>query len=85
MANVAVVVTEENVKIQRDGTLEGAELEAAVDEDITRFDEYFQRELGNDPLVKSERAVLKTYLWYKCRKGVDCALAQDGSPSGSST
>lgn len=41
-------------------------LEAAVDADIVAFGEYFQRELKNDePLSKSERAIIKTYLWWK--------------------
>lgn len=45
--------------------LVGAELEAAVDEDIVEFDQYFQQVLQNEPLVLSERAILKTYLYWK--------------------
>ena len=45
--------------------LEGADLEAAVDEDIAEFDRYFQQALKNEPLVFSERAILKTYLHWK--------------------
>lgn len=41
------------------------ELEAIVDADITAFDECFQRELSNEPLVRSEIAILKTYLLWK--------------------
>jgi hypothetical protein len=35
-------------------------------------------------LIKSERAVLKTYLWYKCHKAGGCAPVQDELPSDSS-
>lgn len=41
-------------------------LEAAVDKELVAFDEWFQSR-GNDPIVRSERAILKTYLWYKCK------------------
>lgn len=40
-------------------------LEAAVDVDLAAFDQYFQKVLLNDPLSPSEKAVLKTYLWWK--------------------
>lgn len=47
-------------------TLDSQILEATVDTDIAAFSEYFQRVLKNDePLSKSERAILKTYLWWK--------------------
>ena len=39
-------------------------LEQRVDEEIAEFDEYFQKELGNDPLVKGESAIIKTFLHY---------------------
>ncbi len=42
------------------------EQEKTVDEEIAAFDAWFQSK-GNDPLVKSERAILKTYFWYKLR------------------
>jgi hypothetical protein len=45
--------------------LEGTELLAAIDTDIAKFDECFQQELGNEPLVRSELAILKTYLFWK--------------------
>lgn len=48
-----------------EGSEHAAQLEAAVDADIAKFDEYFQRELQNAPLIKSEVAVLKTYLYWK--------------------
>lgn len=45
--------------------LVGADLEQAVDEDIAEFDRYFQGALQNEPLVFSERAIIKTYLHWK--------------------
>jgi len=39
-------------------------LEEIVDKDLARFEEYFCG-LGNSSLVKSERAAIKTYLWWK--------------------
>jgi hypothetical protein len=50
-------------------------LEAAVDEDIQAFEAWFSG-LGNDPLTKGERAILKTYLWRKTRG------ASDGTTTG---
>lgn len=57
--------------------LEGAALEVAVDEDIIAFDQYFQRALQNEPLVLSERAILKTYLYWKTHQ--ETADASDTS------
>lgn len=37
-------------------------LERAVDADLDEFSAFFSKELGNDPLTKAERAVVKTYL-----------------------
>ena len=36
-------------------------LERAVDSSIKEFADYFERELGNDPLTRAERAAIKTY------------------------
>lgn len=45
---------------------DGNTLEQVVDADINAFDAFFQNALKNDvPLVGSERAILKTYLWWK--------------------
>lgn len=44
--------------------LEGQEAE--VDEDIRLFEEWFKKQ-GNDPLVRSEIAILKTYAYFKLR------------------
>lgn len=65
MSAVVVIVTEGD-DVDESHITDSVELEAAVDADITAFDEYFQRELKNDePLSKSERAIVKTYLWWK--------------------
>lgn len=44
-----------------------------VDNDIAKFNEWFIS-LGNDPLVKAERAIIKTYLAWKL------GLAKAGAP-----
>jgi hypothetical protein len=57
------------MKIQVDvGELKGEELESVVDEDIKRFDKFFQEELKNEPMRKDEKAILKTYLWWKANR-----------------
>lgn len=53
-------------------TGESEKLEAAVDEDIKRFEEYFIKKLGNESLVGPERAIIKTYLHFK-------TIGKDGS------
>lgn len=40
-------------------------LETAVDSDIAEFNEWFQAEGKNDPLTPAEKAIIKTYLWWK--------------------
>lgn len=52
------------IQIHSDGPDET--LEKDVEEDIKDFDEWFQT-LGNDPLVRGEVAILKTYLWRKIK------------------
>jgi hypothetical protein len=49
------------------GGLSAGDIEQLVDADIDAFDEHFQG-LGNEPLVKAERAIVKTYLAYKLFK-----------------
>lgn len=51
-----------------------AELAEMIDEDIERFDKYFQG-LGNDPLIRFEKAVLKTYLFHKLHGEPDAEKA----------
>ena len=41
-------------------------LEREVDGDLEAFDEWF-RSLGNDPMMRSERAILKTFLFFKLK------------------
>jgi hypothetical protein len=41
-----------------------AETEKIVDEDINEFNEFF-RSLGNDSIVRGEKAIIKTYLAWK--------------------
>lgn len=61
------------------GTVEeGKTLESAVEEDIRSFETWF-RDKGNDPLVRSEIAILKTYLWWKTHSEGD----QDNGPETS--
>lgn len=44
--------------------------EEIVDEEIEKFNTWF-RSLGNDPLVRSEIAAVKTFIWYKLFAGKD--------------
>lgn len=64
MAEVLVVVTKGDEVSEE--LADGPEIEPIIDADLTAFDEYFQKGLGNGPLVESERAILKTYLYWKC-------------------
>jgi hypothetical protein len=52
--------------VKVDTELNGESLESAVEKDIRRFEAWFQTQ-GNDPLVRSEVAILKTYLFFKTR------------------
>ena len=61
-----IVVYVEDEAHRAFSTTEGAFMSAVADADIGAFDEYFQRVLKNDePLSKSEKAILKTYIWWK--------------------
>lgn len=42
-----------------------SEYERVVNEEIDGFEEFFSKKLGNDPLVKGERAIIKTFLAWK--------------------
>ena len=48
--------------------LETTTVEQQVDLDIDAFDQWFQA-LGNDPLSRPERAIVKTYCAYKLGLG----------------
>ena len=63
---------------EHESDLTGSELEEAVDVDIKGFDVYFQS-LGNDPLNGPEKAIVKTYLWYKLHRE-DPHVANPDSP-----
>lgn len=43
-------------------------LEAEVDRELDAFNEWFQAQ-GNGPIVRPEKAILKTFLWYKLKAG----------------
>lgn len=65
------------------GATTGAEMEAAVDEDLMAYNEFFQKHLGNQPLSGFEVAALKTWLAWKLRveaKDVPGAAATSASP-----
>lgn len=47
------------------GGLTSEGVETLVNADIESFDRYFQGELKNEPLSPAERAIIKTYLYYK--------------------
>lgn len=47
-------------------------LEPIVDADIAEFDKYFQS-IGNEPVVRSEKAIIKTYLHWKLKGARDAA------------
>jgi hypothetical protein len=57
-------------------------LEKEVDEDIAAFAQYFCGELKNASLSRPERAILKTYLFYKTRVCV-CGEDDNRDPSKS--
>ena len=40
------------------------EVEKTVDQDIEDFNDFFKR-LGNEPIIRSEKAILKTWLAWK--------------------
>ncbi len=43
------------------------QLEVHVDDEINAFDKWFRENIQDLPLVRSERAILKTYLGYKLK------------------
>lgn len=57
--------------------LKGKELEQAVEEDLSRFENFF-RSLGNDGLNKFEKAILKTYLHWKAHNSPQPVEKDDG-------
>ncbi len=62
------------ISVQADNVSDGKALEKEVDEDLTKFNEWFIRGgqaqgNTNEPLTTGERAIIKTYLWYKTHGG----------------
>lgn len=43
---------------------EGGTIEETVDADIREFDEFF-RSLGNDPVTRPEKSIIKTWVAWK--------------------
>ena len=43
------------------------QLATQVDETIRKFDEWFQKEHKQEPLTRSEKAILRTYLIYSAK------------------
>ncbi len=39
------------------------EIEKEVDEAVARFDQWF-RDRGNDPIIRSEKAIIKTFMYF---------------------
>lgn len=58
------LVVESHTENTPEDEQEAASMERMVDADIKEFDEYFQKVLGNDPLVRGESAIIKTFLYY---------------------
>lgn len=67
------------ISVQADNLSNSKELEKEVDADIVNFDAWFQQAGKNDPLTGAEKAILKTWLWWKTHEG-----AKEKEPEGSS-
>lgn len=57
-------------------TAGAAEVEREVDADIDEFERWFASKVENGPLLHAERAILKTYLWWKLQPDAK----REGSP-----
>jgi hypothetical protein len=53
------------IQISLSQEVEPGQLEAVVDTDLKEFEEFFRTRVENSSLTSPERAILKTYLWYK--------------------
>ena len=58
-----------NEELVDTSAVKGADLEAMVDEDINAFELWFKERGLGDNLLLPERAVIKTYLWWKTHGG----------------
>jgi hypothetical protein len=68
LGKMKILISLNPTEVGQVGKAEGCKyesLEAVVDADIADFEEYFCEELKNDSLAKSERSIIKTYLWWK--------------------
>lgn len=45
-----------------------ASVDEQLNEEVAEFEKYFMVGLQNEPLVRSESAILKTYLFWKTRE-----------------
>lgn len=64
------------IRVEVDEAQDPKALELSVNDDIIAFEKWFMGQ-GNDILVRSEVAILKTYLWFKTHPTeVAHALAQ---------
>ena len=52
-------------------------VEAFADNEISTFEDWFVTRLGEQPLSKYERAILKTYIIYRCKKEEPKPLLQE--------
>jgi hypothetical protein len=54
------------IELTVSGTIEDRKaVEAAVDEDIDGFDTWFRNTVGDAPVTKLEKAIIKSYVYYK--------------------
>jgi hypothetical protein len=56
----------EGLEVKVEGTPE--EIEAAIDAAINNFEAFMIQNSGSSPLIKAEKAIIKTFLIYKTRK-----------------
>lgn len=69
MAKVSAVVVV--TLVSDEAPVQGAtarEISEGLDSEIELFDAYFQNELKMEPLIKFEKACLKTYLQFKYKQ-----------------
>lgn len=66
-----VVSTTESLHVDDSTELGGEELEEVVNEDIKQFEKWFCENVDTKAvrLTGPERAIIKTYLWYKTHSG----------------
>lgn len=61
-----------------------SDLEKRVDSLVTEFEDWFQ-ELGNEPLVRSERAAIKTFCWFLSHQKHKTAIPELQGPADGGT